>query len=118
MGRDCKTAVDANSNNHKTSLDPQVKRHKKNEADGGKKKNLKRKNDHVVGVIEEKVPKKEDTNGDFDYSKVDFKKFGSSDSKKKDFDPNADKDQKHMQGAKKRQNFNKRGNKSKTFKKP
>jgi len=118
FARDCKTAVDANSNNQKTSLDPQVKRHKKNEADGGKKKNLKRKNDHVVGVIEEKIPKKEDTNGDFDYSKVDFKKFGSSDSKKKDFDPNADKDQKHMQGAKKRQNFNKRGNKSKTFKKP
>merc|ERR1719419_545689 len=118
FARDCKAVVDTNSNNQKTSLDSKVNRHKKIEAESGKKKNLKRKNDHVVGVIEEKIPKKEETNGDFDYSKVDFKNFGSSDLKKKDFDPNADKDQKHMQGAKKRQNFNKRGNKSKTFKKP
>jgi len=86
--------------------------------DGHKKKaNLKRKGEVPV-VKEEKIAKVESK--EFNYNDVDYKNFGSRDRSSTDFDPNnQEKDKnKKLHGAKKKQQFHKRGNKSHTFKRP
>jgi len=49
---------------------------------------------------------------------VDFKNFGHKNSQNQDYDPNnAERDKKKFIGGKKKQQFNKRGARSHTFKK-
>jgi len=96
------------------------KKQKKKEenGDGNKKKhNLKRKGGEPNGVKEEKVGKTEPK--EFNYNDVNYKHYGSSDHNNKDFDPNnTERDKKKFLGAKKKQQFNKRGGRSHTFKRP
>merc|ERR1711955_78471 len=82
------------------------------------KGHLKRKGSDMNNVKEEKVAKVEPK--EFNYNDVDFKNFGSKDRPGTDFDPNnEEKDKsKKFHGAKKKQQFQKRGNKSHTFKRP
>merc|ERR1719318_370543 len=86
--------------------------------EGNKKKlNLKRKGGESNEVKEEKVAKTEPK--EFNYNDVNYKHYGSSDHNNKDFDPNnTERDKKNFLGAKKKQQFNKRGGRSHTFKRP
>jgi len=85
---------------------------------GNKKKpNLKRKGGEPNGFKEEKVAKTEPK--EFNYNDVNYKHYGSADHNNKDFDPNnTERDKKKFLGAKKKQQFNKRGGRSHTFKRP
>jgi len=94
---------------------------KKNGAnpEGHKNKgHLKRKGGDLNTVKGEKVAKVEPK--EFSYNDVDFKNFGAKERSGTDFDPNnQEKDKnKKFHGAKKKQQFQKRGNKSHTFKRP
>merc|ERR1719154_962996 len=90
----------------------------KNKGENGhrNKQNLKRKGGEPDVVKQEKLAKKEPK--EFDYNNVDFKNYGHKNSQNKDFDPNnAERDKKKFIGGKKKQQFNKRGARSHTFKK-
>jgi len=97
------------------------KQHRKIEADGNSnslKTKMKRKSgDFADEASEQKIAKVEPKQ--FDYSQVNFKKFGSKKvGEDKSVDPNAVEKENSKKGAgKKKQQFHKRGNKSHTFKK-
>jgi len=82
-----------------------------------KKHNLKRKSAEPTTFLEKVAKTTENKQTEFDYNNVDYKNFGSSNLKNQDFDPyNTERDKKKFLGAKKKQQFNKKGGKSHTFK--
>jgi len=108
FARECSKSGETVENKQKKKGENVAEGHKK-------KKNLKRKGGEPNVVKEEKVAK---TEPKFDYNQVDYKHYGSKNNQNKDFDPNnPEKDQtKFVGGGKKKQQFNKRGSKSHTFK--
>eukprot|EP00092_Neocalanus_flemingeri_P021730 GFUD01023573.1.p1 GENE.GFUD01023573.1~~GFUD01023573.1.p1 ORF type:complete len:902 (-),score=286.05 GFUD01023573.1:77-2782(-) len=96
-------------------VEKKQKKKGENIAEGhNKKQNLKRKGGEPNVVKTEKVAKTGPK--EFDYNQVDFKNFGNRNNQNKDFDPNNTEKDHTKVGGKKKQQFNKRGSKSHTFK--